>query len=119
MRGAAATYAAAGVRINANRDGDSASYYATAWPIGSLLASSWDVKLVKAVGEAMGDEVRQYGVDILLAPGNVFRPQNQPSGFMRFNVGACSHPRLEHFLGEALANTVATSPPPHPMTNEV
>jgi len=56
--------------------------------------------------------------NILLAPGNVFRPQNQPSGFLRFNVGFCAHPRFERFLGETLT-TIANSPAvPHPMVNK-
>lgn len=39
--------------------------------------------------------------NILLAPGNVFRPQNQASGFLRLNVGFSADPRLERFLAEA------------------
>ncbi len=39
---------------------------------------------------------------ILLAPGNIFRPQMQPSPWMRFNVAYALDPRLERFLGEAL-----------------
>lgn len=37
-------------------------------------------------------------VDILLAPGHVFRPQMQPSPFLRFNVAYAQDPRLEDFL---------------------
>ena len=40
--------------------------------------------------------------NIVLAPGNVFRPQSQPSNHLRFNVGFCADPRLERFLGETL-----------------
>ena len=59
----------AGVRIEPIRDKDSSkTYYATAWPVGTLLASSWDTALVKKVGVAFGSEIHDYGIDIILAP---------------------------------------------------
>ncbi|MEW5889209.1 MAG: PLP-dependent aminotransferase family protein [Pseudomonadota bacterium] len=35
---------------------------------------------------------------IVLAPGNVFRPQSQPSPYLRFNVAYATDKRLERFL---------------------
>lgn len=59
----------AGVHIDAHRKGDSRNYYATGFPVGTCLASTWNTDLVRKVGEAIGNETLEYGCDVVLGPG--------------------------------------------------
>ena len=59
----------AGVRINPTRKGTTQTFYATGFPIGSCLASSWNQELLRRVGVAIGEETMEYGCDVILGPG--------------------------------------------------
>ncbi len=64
----------AGVRIQPTRKNDTKTYFATGFPVGTALACTWNTELVQSVGSAIGNEVLEYGCDVLLAPGmNIHR----------------------------------------------
>ena len=48
--------------------------YATALPIGTALAQSWNVQFVEGCGDIVGDEMNRFGVHLWLAPAlNIHR----------------------------------------------
>ena len=59
----------AGVHIDPTRKNTTETFYATGFPVGTCLASTWNTELVRQVGEAMGNETLEYGVDVILGPG--------------------------------------------------
>ncbi|MEE1578225.1 MAG: glycoside hydrolase family 3 N-terminal domain-containing protein, partial [Deltaproteobacteria bacterium] len=42
---------------------------ATCFPTSSALASTWNLELIRQIGEAMGKEAQVQGIQIILGPG--------------------------------------------------
>ena len=59
----------AGLRIDPLRKGDPNTYYCTGFPVGTVLACSWNAPMVEDLMTAMGNEILEYGADVILAPG--------------------------------------------------
>ncbi|MCV2394845.1 glycoside hydrolase family 3 C-terminal domain-containing protein [Actinotalea sp. M2MS4P-6] len=78
----------AGLRLTQEWTAGDTTYYqwCTAWPIGTMLAQTWDRDLVQQVGAAIGAEMNEYGVTLWLAPGmNIHRDPLNGRNFEYFS----------------------------------
>ena len=57
-----------GLRMNANRAWDHRDYYPTDFVASMTLASTWDREAAFRVGQGIGNEVREFGLDWILSP---------------------------------------------------
>ena len=87
IAGMTASDGPAGVRITKELGTTPKTYqFATAFPIGTLLAQTWDRELVQEVGAAIGAEMLEYGATLWLAPGmNIHRDPLNGRNFEYFS----------------------------------
>lgn len=99
----------AGIRVTAettDKDGNAVYNYCTAFPIGTLLAQTWNTDLVNRVGKAIGEEMVEIGVTLWLAPG--MNIQRDPLCGRNFEYYS-EDPALTGYVGSAITAGVQSN----------
>ncbi len=88
-----------GLRVNNGSDsGATGSLPATAFPTASCSANTWNPELIRKMGNAMANEAKYYGINIILGPGvNIKRNPLCGRNFEYFS----EDPFLSGRMGEA------------------
>jgi len=89
----------AGLRISPTRDGQSRTFHCTSFPVGTAMSSTWNVELAEEVGKAVGSEMRDYGIDVILGP--VLNIQRNPLCGRNFEYYS-EDPFLTGYMGAAV-----------------
>ena len=99
----------AGIRVTAvstDSNDETVYNYCTAFPIGTLLAQTWNTDLINRVGKAIGEEMVEIGVTLWLAPGmNIHRDPLCGRNFEYYS----EDPALTGYVGSAITAGVQSN----------
>lgn len=99
----------AGIRITQNyeKDGEQFYQFCTAWPIGTMMAQTWNLDLETQIGAAIGAEMVEYGVTLWLAPGmNIHRDPLCGRNFEYYS----EDPIMTGAMGAAVTTGIQSNP---------
>lgn len=99
---------------DADHLGIAESEKATCFPTASALAATWDPDLARQMGEALGQEARCLGVDVLLGPGlNIKRSPLCGRNFEYFSEDPILAGRMAAGLVDGIQSTGTAACPKH------